>query len=76
MTPSYDLTALESRSGPGSLTKGSLARQEVNPSYLEPLNRLPWSERHPRLLWAVLFIVVLLLGTLLIRSAKMMGKKS
>ncbi|MBZ5553946.1 MAG: DUF3999 domain-containing protein [Acidobacteriia bacterium] len=74
--PSYDLTALESRSGPGSLTKGSLARQEVNPSYLEPLNRLPWSERHPRLLWAVLFIVVLLLGTLLIRSAKMMGKKS
>ncbi|MBZ5535309.1 MAG: DUF3999 domain-containing protein [Acidobacteriia bacterium] len=74
--PSYDLTAMESRSGPAVLSKGSLARQQSNPSYLEPRERLPWSERHPRLLWAVLLIVVLLLGTLLIRSAKLMGKKS
>ena len=73
--PSYDLAALEPGSGTTSLPKGSLARQEINPSYLEPRDRLPWSERHPRLLWTVLLIVVLLLAALLIRSVKLMGRK-
>lgn len=73
--PSYDLTALEPGSGTASLPKGSLARQEINPAYLEPRDRLPWSERHPRLLWAVLLVVVLLLATLLIKSVKLMGRK-
>jgi Protein of unknown function (DUF3999) len=74
--PSYDLTVMESVSPIASLVKGKLAVQEDNPSYLDPRERLPWSERHPRFLWGVLLIVVFLLGTLLFRSVKMMGGKS
>jgi hypothetical protein len=74
--PSYDLTAVESVSPTVSLVKGSLAVQQDNPSYLDPRERLPWSERHPHILWGVLIIVALLLGSLLFRSVKMMGGKS
>lgn len=73
--PSYDLTAVESGSRLTFLPQGRLGPPQTNPDYVSPKDRQPWSERYPRLLWAVLIAVVLLLVVLIMKSVKsMVGK--
>jgi hypothetical protein len=73
--PSYDLTALEPLRL-GKLLQGSLGSQQRNPDFLDARSRQPWSERHPRILWVVLIVVVILLAGLLLRSVKSMNAKA
>ena len=73
---SYDLTAMELQSRLPSDAKGSLGPSQINPDFVEPQARQPWSEQHPRLLWTVLIVVVGLLIALLFKSVRsMMGGK-
>jgi hypothetical protein len=74
--PSYDLTAMESRSRQLALPQGKLGDQQANPDYVDPRERQPWTERHPRVLWGVLVAVVLLLGGLLLKSIMSMRGKA
>ena len=67
--PRYDyasLFALQSNAA-----KASVGPERANPDYQDRPDSRPFTERHPVLLWAALAIVILLLGTVALRSAKL-----
>ncbi|MDD5541977.1 MAG: DUF3999 family protein [Acidobacteriia bacterium] len=74
-TPSYDLSPLAAVPIGLRNSTGTLGPQETNPDYLVPVNRKPWTERHPEILWIVLVAVVLIMGIFIVRSLKTMGKE-
>lgn len=67
--PRYDyasLFALQSNAA-----KASAGPEKPNPDYQDRPDSRPFTERHPELLWAALSIVILLLGAVALRSAKL-----
>ena len=67
--PRYDyasLFALQSNAA-----KASAGPEKPNPDYQDRPDSRPFTERHPVLLWAALAIVILLLGAVALRSAKL-----
>jgi hypothetical protein len=67
--PRYDyasLFALQSNAA-----KASVGPEKANPDYQDRPDSRPFTERHPVLLWAALAIVILLLGAVALRSAKL-----
>jgi hypothetical protein len=72
--PRYDyasLFALQSNA-----TKASAGPERTNPDYQDRPDSRPFTERHPALLWAALAIVILLLGVVALRSAKLTTEAS
>jgi hypothetical protein len=67
--PRYDyasLFALQSNAA-----KATLGPESTNPDHQERPDSRPFTERHPALLWAALGMVILLLGAVALRSAKL-----
>lgn len=72
--PRYDyasLFALQSNA-----VKANAGPERANPDYQDRPDSRPFTERHPMLLWAALAIVILLLGAVAMRSAKLPTKAS
>jgi hypothetical protein len=72
--PRYDyasLFALQSNA-----VRARAGSEKPNPDYQDRPDSRPFTERHPVLLWAALAIVILLLGTVALRSAKLTTKAS
>ncbi len=74
VAPRYDyasLFALQSNAA-----KANVGPERANPDYQERPDSRPFTERHPALLWVALAIVILLLGAVAFRSAKVATKAS
>ena len=52
----------------------SLGLEQPNPAYQPRPDDRPFTERHPALLWAAMAVVIALLGTIALRSAKRTGQ--
>jgi hypothetical protein len=63
----YDLQRTISRSEFGQAVAGQIGEEEVNTSYVSPE---PWTEQHPGILWGALFVALLVLGFLAVRSLR------
>ena len=63
----YDLQRTISRSEFGQALPGRIGEEEVNASYASPE---PWSEQNPGILWGALFVALLVLGFLAVRSLR------
>ncbi|MBS4032002.1 MAG: DUF3999 family protein [Clostridiales bacterium] len=68
LPPWYDLTNLVRLIDVESKPQAQLLSQSTNPDYQPP--KQPWSEENQWLLWGILALVVLLLGTLILRNMK------
>jgi hypothetical protein len=72
--PHYDyasLFALQSNAA-----EGTVGPESTNPDYQDRPDGRPFTERHPVLLWVALAIVILLLGAVALRSAKLTTQPS
>src|SRR6185369_16817959 len=66
--PVYDLAATLSRQTPLPETIPMVGEWRLNPDYVPPPGALrPWSERYPGLLYGVLGVAILVMGTFAIR---------
>jgi Protein of unknown function (DUF3999) len=70
--PQYDYARLFTPQ-PGA-TAGRLGPERTNPDFQPRPDQRPFTERHPALLWIALGAVVLLLGGIALRSAKLTAK--
>jgi hypothetical protein len=67
--PRYDYAALFTlQANPAQANAGP---EKLNPDYHARPDSRPFTERHPVLLWAALVFVILLLGAVALRSAKL-----
>jgi hypothetical protein len=73
-SPQYDLPQIIGRgtAAPRSLA-AVLGPIEPNPVYVLPTVRRPWTEENPALLWGVMATVIVVLGVLIIRTARKAG---
>jgi hypothetical protein len=67
--PRYDYASLFAIQS--SAAKARVGPERTNPDYQDRPDNRPFTERHPVLLWAALAIVILLLGAVALRSAKL-----
>ena len=72
--PRYDYASLFVLQSNAS--KANVGPERANPDYQDRPDSRPFTERHPALLWAALAIVILLLGAVALRSAKLTTKTS
>lgn len=68
--PSYDLPHYVSRLAREGVVQAELGQMAANPAYTGVEERLPWSERHPVILWAALIAVGLVLAALILRQVR------
>lgn len=66
--PRYDLANLVPLINVETKPQAQLSPQSTNPEYQHP--KQPWSEENQWLLWGILALVVLLLGSLIIKNMK------
>jgi len=71
--PRYDYATLFTQE-PGA-ARAELGPEQENPEYRPRPDARPFTERHPELLWAVLVLVIVLLGGIALRSAKQVGAR-
>jgi hypothetical protein len=67
--PRYDYASLFALQT--NAAKASVGPESANPDYQDRPDSRPFTERHPVLLWVALAIVILLLGAVALRSAKL-----
>ncbi len=72
--PSYDLVHFVDRLRPEGVTEARLEDLVPNPAHTTPAAMPPWSERHKWLLWVVLVGVLAVLGWLVWRQTKAVGR--
>lgn len=65
--PRYDLTKTAHYLNPEQLPALQLGGEQLNPGYVPHHRRIPWTEAHPVLFWAVLILLVLGLGGTIVR---------
>ena len=63
----YDLQRTITRSEFGRAVPGQIGEEKVNASYASPE---PWTEQNPGILWGALFVALLVLGFLAVRSLR------
>jgi hypothetical protein len=67
--PRYDYASLFTLQS--NAAKANIGQERANPDYQDRPDSRPFTERHPVLLWGALAFVILLLGTVALRSAKL-----
>ena len=63
----YEMTRLTAPVAIDSAPVVATGTEVANPAWVSPE---PWTERHPAVLWAVLIVVVLVLGGLALRAMR------
>ncbi len=67
--PNYDYATLFKRQS--NATQATAGPEQLNPQYQSRPDERPFTEKHPALLWLVLALVIVMLGAIALRSAKL-----
>ena len=71
--PRYDYATLFTREEKAA--RARLGRERENPNYRPRPDERPFIEKHPALLWTAIVVVVVLLGSIALRSAKQVQQR-
>ncbi len=76
MMPGYDLAHFAKRLETEGMVPGVVGEARDNPLYSATGAGLPWTERHPAILWGALVAVGLVLAVIILRQAKALKARS
>jgi hypothetical protein len=68
--PGYDIVYTIDRLRAGGVQHAALSALRPNPMFGAPARPVPWSEKHKRLLWVALLLILMILGWLVFRQAR------
>ena len=66
-TPSYDIENTFSYIDLNSISRWTVGKVEKNPDYAPIENEIPFSERHPWIIWGAIIFMVVFLGGIIVR---------
>lgn len=74
-TPSYDIEDIFTYVDMSSISRWTVGKVEDNPDYTPANGGIPFSERHPWILWGAIVLMVLVLGGIIIRMMMNISKE-